>query len=75
MSFAVRKKDVAPFLQILLAPESAPSFEQRFIPKFLNASKFQDFLRFTKIFQTKLSLQSGCIYTKLLSKVVSKNGQ
>ena len=41
--------------------------EQRFIPKFLSSSKFHDFLRFTKIFQAKLSLQSGCIYTKLLS--------
>ena len=39
--------------------------EQRFIPEFLSPSKFQDFLRFTKIFQAKLSLQNGCIYTKL----------
>ena len=45
--------------------------EQRFIPEFLSSSKFQYFLRFTKIFQANLSLQSGCIYTKRTIKFSS----
>ena len=50
--------------------------EKRFIPEFLSSSKFQYFLRFTKIFQAKLSLQVVVfILNVLLSSVVSKKGQ